>query len=61
MGKVTNSDIAAALADLTRAIKELSDKVDSCQGFAEAVLDEVVPLGLALDALATADLPTTAD
>ena len=28
---------------------------------AEAVLDEVVPLGLALDALAAADLPTTAD
>lgn len=58
---MANADIAAALADLTRAIKELSDKVDSCQGMAEAVLDEVVPLGLALDSLAAADLPQTMD
>ena len=58
---MANSDIAAALADLTRAVKELSDKVDSCQGFAEAILDEVVPLGLALDTLAAADLPETRD
>ena len=59
--KVANSDIAAALADLTAAITALSEKVDCCQGMAEAVLDEVIPLGLALDALAAADLPTTAD
>lgn len=58
---MSNGDIAAALADLTAAIAALSEKVDSCQGMAEAVLDEVVPLGLALDALAAADLPTTAD
>lgn len=58
---MSNGDIAAALADLTAAIAALSEKVDCCQGLAEAVLDEVVPLGLALDALAAADLPTTAD
>lgn len=58
---MSNGDIAAALADLTRAIKELSDKVDGYQGMAEAVLDEVVPLGLALDRLASADLPQTMD
>ena len=58
---MSNGDIAAALANLTRAIKELSDKVDGCQGMAEAVLDEVVPLGLALDSLASADLPQTMD
>lgn len=52
---------AAAIKELTAAIEALSEKVDSCQGMAEAVLDEVVPLGLALDALAAADLPTTAD
>lgn len=58
---MSNGDIAAALADLTAAISALSEKVDCCKGMAEAVLDEVVPLGLALDALAAADLPTTAD
>ena len=56
-----NQEISAALADLRTAIMQLSEKVDCCQGMAEAVLDEVVPLGLALDALAAADLPTTAD
>nr|CRY95634.1 hypothetical protein [uncultured prokaryote] len=56
-----NQEISAALADLRTAIMQLSAKVDNCQGMAEAVLDEVVPLGLALDALAAADLPTTAD
>lgn len=58
---MANTDIAAALADLTHAIQALSEKVDSCQGFAEAILDEVVPLGLALDAIAIADLPDTKD
>lgn len=58
---MSNSDIAAALADLTRAITALSEKVDSCQGMAEAVLDEVVPLGLALDTIVAADLQETRD
>lgn len=52
---------AAAIKDLTAAIETLSQKVDTGNGLAEAILDEIVPLGLALDALATADLPTTAD
>ena len=52
---------AAAIKDLTAAIEALSQKVDTGNGLAEAILDEIVPLGLALDALATADLPTTAD
>lgn len=51
----------AALKELTAAIEELSQKVDTGNGLAEAILDEIVPLGLALDALAAADLPTTAD
>ena len=52
---------AAAIKDLTAAIEALSQKVDTGNGLAEAILDEIIPLGLALDALATADLPTTAD
>ena len=52
---------AAAIRELTVAIETLSQKVDTGNGLAEAILDEVVPLGLALDALATADLPTTTD
>ena len=52
---------AAALRELTAAIEALSQKVDTGNGLAEAILDEIVPLGLALDARATADLPTTAD
>lgn len=51
----------AAIKELTAAIETLSQKVDTGNGLAEAILDEIVPLGLALDALATADLPTTAD
>lgn len=52
---------AAAIKDLTAAIEALSQKVDTGNELAEAILDEIVPLGLALDALAAADLPTTAD
>lgn len=48
-----------AVADLMRSIEELSEKVDRCEGFCEAILDEVTPIGLALDALAAA--PETAD
>lgn len=51
----------AAIKELTAAIETLSQKVDTGNGLAEAILDEIVPLGLALDALAAADLPTTAD
>lgn len=52
---------AAAIKELTAAIETLSQKVDTGNGMAEAILDEIVPLGLALDALAAADLPTTND
>lgn len=50
-----------ALQDLIGAIERLSQKVDRGNDLAEAILDEVVPLGLALDALAAADLPETRD
>lgn len=50
-----------ALQDLIGAIERLSEKVDRGNDLAEAILDEVVPLGLALDALATADIPQTMD
>ena len=44
-----------------KAINDLSEKVDRGNGLAEAILDEIVPIGLALDALTAADLPETQD
>ncbi len=48
------------IADLIAAIGRLEEKIEACNGFCEQILDEVVPLGLALDAI-TADAPETAD
>lgn len=53
------TEMQYALVKLTMAIDRLSEKVDSCQGMCEAVLDEVVPIGQVLDALA--EVPQTAD
>lgn len=52
-------EIQYALVKLSLAVDQLSQKVDSCQGMCEAVLDEIVPIGQALDALA--DVPWTKD
>ena len=52
--------LAAEIAALRTAIVRLEEKVDRCDGFCEAILDEVTPLGLALDALAS-EAPATMD
>ena len=43
---------APTIADLIDAIGRLEEKVEACNGFCEQILDEVVPLGLAIDAIA---------
>lgn len=48
------------LQKLRRAIELLTVKIDQCNGYCEAVLDEVTPLSLAVDEI-IADIPTTAD
>lgn len=48
------------LQQLRRAIENLTVKIDQCNGFCEAVLDEVTPLSLAIDEV-IADIPTSAD
>lgn len=48
------------LQKLRRAIEQLTVKIDQCNGFCEAVLDEVTPLSLAIDEI-IADIPTAAD
>ncbi len=55
-----NAKERETLARLMAAVTKLEEKVDACHGLCEAVLDEVVPLGLALDAL-TSEIPMTAD
>lgn len=42
---------APTIADLIDAIGRLEEKVEACNGFCEQILDEVVPLGLAIDAI----------
>lgn len=42
-------------AAIMAAIEKLNEKVEACQGLCEAVLEEVVPLGLALDAISAAE------
>ena len=49
-----------SIADLMEAIARLEEKVEACHGLCESVLDEVVPLGLALDAI-SAEAPVTMD
>lgn len=51
---------APTIADLIDAIGRLEEKVEACNGFCEQILDEVVPLGLAIDAIA-GEVPATAD
>ncbi len=49
-----------ALAELLAAVNRLNDKVDRCEDLCEGILDEVTPLGLAIDAIA-ADAAETID
>ena len=49
-----------SIGDLLAAIGRLEEKVEACNGFCEQILDEVVPLGLAIDTIA-ADAPASAD
>ena len=60
MKRERDAAIVRAVAELTAAINRLNDKVDRCNDMCEGILDEVVPLGLALDTI-TADAPLTMD
>ena len=60
MKRERDSAMVRAVAELTAAINRLNDKVDRCNDMCEGILDEVVPLGLALDAI-TAEAPVTMD
>ena len=60
MKRERDSAMVRAVAELTAAINRLNDKVDRCNDMCEGILDEVVPLGLAIDAI-TAEAPTTMD
>lgn len=50
-----------AMQSLRRSIEELSHKLDSYTGICEAVLDEVVPMSLAIDKLIEAGIKETMD
>ena len=60
MKRERDSAMVRAVAELTAAINRLNDKVDRCNDMCEGILDEVVPLGLALDAI-SAEAPATID
>ena len=47
-------NMTSAVLLLASVIRELSEKVDSCNGFCECILDEVTPMGMALEQLAGA-------
>lgn len=49
------------IADLMAAIARLEEKVEACNGLCEAVLDEVVPIGLALDTMTAESVGATCD
>ena len=55
---MSERETRVAVADLYKAIIRLEAKVDACNGFCEAILDEVVPINLALEALADAPAVT---
>ena len=60
MKRERDSAMVRAVAELTAANNRLNDKVDRCNDMCEGILDEVVPLGLALDAI-SAEAPATID
>ena len=60
MSKKNETAMCRAVAELVAAVNRLNDKVDRCEDLCEGILDEVTPLGLAIDALA-ADANLTMD
>lgn len=60
MKRERDSAMVRAVAELTAAINRLNDKVDRCNDMCEGILDEVVPLGLAIDAI-TAEAQVSLD
>lgn len=60
MKRERDSAMVRAVAELTAAINRLNDKVDRCNDMCEGILDEVVPLGLAIDTI-TAEAQVTMD
>jgi hypothetical protein len=60
MLKKNDAAMCRAIAELIAAVNRLNDKVDRCTDLCEGILDEVTPLGLAMDAIA-ADAPLTMD
>lgn len=60
MKRDRESAMVRAVAELTAAINRLNDKVDRCNDMCEGILDEVVPLGLAIDTI-TAEAQVTMD
>lgn len=60
MRKKEIQNMTSAVLLLASVVKELSEKVDNCNGFCECILDEVTPMGMALDKLVEA-APMTMD
>lgn len=60
MKREREAAMVRAVAELTAAINRLNEKVDRCNDMCEGILDEVVPLGLALDTI-TAEAQGTMD
>lgn len=60
MKREREAAMVRAVAELTAAINRLNDKVDRCNDMCEGILDEVVPLGLAIDTL-TAEAQVSLD
>lgn len=60
MSKKNDAAMCRAVAELVAAVNRLNDKVDRCEDLCEGILDEVTPLGLAIDELA-ANAPLTMD
>lgn len=58
MSRKNEAAMCRAVAELIATVKRLNDKVDHCADLCEGILDEVTPLGLALDELTTAAPPT---
>lgn len=47
------------ISDLLAAIGRLEERIEVCNAFCEQILDEVVPLGLAIDMIVE-ETPSTA-
>lgn len=60
MSRKNDAAMCRAVAELIATVNRLNDKVDRCTDLCEGILDEVTPLGLAIDAIA-ADAPLTMD